>query len=133
MTAQVILARQSCDRGRLIIYLLIDKYANGHDHFLLDYYESVVHTPGMPKRSSTNKGQKQDVNKLAKSMVDLVTGNPITEEPLSTNAKNPAAVALGRLGGLKGGKARAEALSTKKRVEIAKKAAQARWSKGTSS
>ncbi len=44
--------------------------------------------------------------------------------------KNPAAVALGRLGGLKGGKARAKKLSKKRRSEIAKKAAQARW--GTS-
>lgn len=42
--------------------------------------------------------------------------------------KNPAAVALGRLGGLKGGKARAEKLSAKKRAQIAKKAAEARWS-----
>lgn len=42
--------------------------------------------------------------------------------------KNPAAVALGRLGGLKGGKARAEKLSASKRKAIAKKAAQARWS-----
>jgi hypothetical protein len=41
--------------------------------------------------------------------------------------KNPAAVALGRLGGLKGGKARAKALSAKRRVVIAKKAARARW------
>jgi len=41
--------------------------------------------------------------------------------------KNPAAVALGRLGGLKGGKARAEKLSAKKRKEIAQKAAKARW------
>lgn len=43
--------------------------------------------------------------------------------------KNPAAVALGRLGGLKGGKARADKLSPKKRSEIAKKAAEARWNK----
>ena len=43
--------------------------------------------------------------------------------------KNPAAVALGRLGGLKGGKARAKALSPKKRLEIARKAAQKRWGK----
>jgi len=42
--------------------------------------------------------------------------------------KNPAAVALGRLGGLKGGKARAAKLSAKERKEIARKAAQARWS-----
>lgn len=43
--------------------------------------------------------------------------------------KNPAAVALGRLGGLKGGKARAAKLSKKQRSEIAKKAAQSRWKK----
>lgn len=41
--------------------------------------------------------------------------------------KNPAAVALGRLGGLKGGRARAKALSPKKRAEIARKAAEKRW------
>ncbi len=41
--------------------------------------------------------------------------------------KNPAAVALGRLGGLKGGKARAEKLSARRRSQIAKKAAEARW------
>lgn len=43
--------------------------------------------------------------------------------------KNPAAVALGRLGGLKGGRARAEKLSAKRRKEIAKKAAETRWGK----
>jgi hypothetical protein len=52
-------------------------------------------------------------------------GNPpiVSEEP----KKNPAAVALGRLGGLKGGKARAEKLSARKRKQIATKAASARW------
>ncbi len=43
--------------------------------------------------------------------------------------KNPAAVALGRLGGLKGGKARAEKLSSERRREIARKAVLARWNK----
>jgi hypothetical protein len=43
--------------------------------------------------------------------------------------KNPAAVALGRLGGLKGGVARAQVLSRAERVEIARRAAQARWQK----
>ena len=46
------------------------------------------------------------------------------------DGKNPAAVALGRLGGLKGGRARAKALSAKRRKAIASKAATARWSKG---
>lgn len=82
----------------------------------------------MPKRSSINRRRTKDVNQIAKSVTDLATGNPITEEPLSLPDKNPAAVELGRLGGLKGGKARAEKLSEKRRKEIAKKAAQVRWS-----
>jgi hypothetical protein len=48
-------------------------------------------------------------------------------DPVSATAKNPAAVSLGRLGGLKGGPARAAALSERKRKEIARKAARARW------
>jgi hypothetical protein len=76
----------------------------------------------MAKKSSRPK----DVNQLAKSIVDLVTGD-VDSTPVEDNGRNPAAVALGRLGGLKGGKARAEKLSAKKRSEIAKNAAAARW------
>lgn len=68
----------------------------------------------MQKRSSKTE---QDINQLAASIVQSAT----------TSGKNPAAVALGRLGGLKGGKARAKKLSAKRRKEIAKKAARARW------
>lgn len=69
----------------------------------------------------------RDLNKLAKFIVDLTTNeNP---EPEEQTTKNPAAVALGRLGGLKGGKVRAERLSAKRRKEIAKEAAKARWKK----
>jgi hypothetical protein len=68
----------------------------------------------------------RDLNQLAKFIVDQSTGNaPPDTEP----AKNPAAVALGKLGGAKGGKARAAALSPKQRKEIAKKAAAKRWGK----
>jgi hypothetical protein len=67
----------------------------------------------------------REANQLAKLVVDLATGN--AEEPTQEPAKNPHAQALGRLGGLKGGKARAAKLSAKKRKEIAKKAAEARW------
>lgn len=70
------------------------------------------------------------MKKSVKRVTKLVTGTPITEDPSPiVPEKNPAAVALGRLGGLKGGKARAEKLSAEKRVEIAKKAAQTRWGK----
>jgi len=70
----------------------------------------------MPKRSSTAASHE---------------GPALRHSPAEHNQreKNPAAVALGRLGGLKGGKARAEALSEDERREIARKAAEARWSR----
>jgi hypothetical protein len=74
----------------------------------------------MPKRSST-----RDLNQTAFSVVQQSIG----EVKPSGQTKNPAAVALGRLGGLKGGKARAKSLSAKKRREIAKKAAKTRWNR----
>jgi hypothetical protein len=80
----------------------------------------------MPKRSSI-VGRPQDESQLAKSIVDELTIDIDEQEPKPE--KNPAAVLLGRLGGLKGGKARAEKLSKKKRSDIAKRAAQARWNK----
>jgi len=68
-----------------------------------------------------------DVNKRAKKIVDIATGEEKTETH-SDNLKS-AAAELGRKGGLKGGPARKAALSAKRRREIAKKAAQARWGK----
>lgn len=53
--------------------------------------------------------------------------SPLPEEALIPNGKNPAAVVLGRLGGLKGGKARAEKLSPERRSEIARMAGKQRW------
>jgi len=64
---------------------------------------------------------------MAANLIDAISGELPAEEPRS--GKNPAAVALGRLGGLKGGRARAEALSPKKRKDIARSAAHARWEK----
>jgi hypothetical protein len=76
------------------------------------------------------KKRPSDINILASQIVAEVT-EELKEEPTQTSAKekNPAAVALGRLGGLKGGKARAEKLSPSKRKKIAQKAAKARWTK----
>lgn len=66
-----------------------------------------------------------DTNQLAKQMLDQTTGEaPETAPP---RVKNEAAVALGRLGGMKGGAARAAKLTPEQRSEIAKKAAQGRW------
>ncbi len=82
----------------------------------------------MPTRSS-KKNLKSDINILAKSIVAQSTGQePVLAPPVEPK-KNPHAVALGRMGGAKGGAARAASLSKKKRSEIAKKAALSRWKK----
>ncbi len=75
------------------------------------------------------KKMPRDLNLLAKHIVDLSTGDasPVDED----DGKNPHAVALGRLGGKKGGPARAKKLSPERRKEIAKKAVEARWKKKT--
>ena len=77
----------------------------------------------MPKR--TSKKQPSDINLLAASVVQAATA----QTPTANTSLHDAAAVLGRLGGLKGGKARAEKLSAKRRSAIAKKAAVARWTK----
>lgn len=74
-----------------------------------------------------NPKRPRDPNQLAKLITDIATGE--VEEQQTVDGKNPAAVALGRQGGLKGGAARAKALTDAQRKEAAQKAAQARWSK----
>lgn len=69
----------------------------------------------------------RDTNQLAKFVADVASGE--IELPKTDDGKDPAAVALGRKGGLKGGKARAEALTDEERAAIARKAAKARWKK----
>jgi hypothetical protein len=87
-----------------------------------------MHDPGMPKRSSKPK-RPSDMNALAASIVAAATAEEPEEkaEPMPEDAAHMAAVALGRRGGLVGGKARAAKLSKKRRAEIAKKAAESRW------
>ena len=85
----------------------------------------------MPKRSSkADKEPQQIARRVLDALVPDAEGPEKADKP-DDKAKNPAAVALGRLGGLKGGKARAEKLSAAKRKAIAKKAAAARWNKKT--
>jgi len=87
----------------------------------------------MVKRSSKKK--EHDFSVIAHRVVQKATGQlePLAEEKTEdtqiVDGKNPHAVELGRLGGLKGGKARAEKLTPEQRKEIAQKAAQARWQK----
>jgi len=75
----------------------------------------------MPRRSSKQK----DTQQLARHVLDTVV--PDAEPAKPEKKKNPAAVALGRLGGKKGGKARAAKLTPARRKAIAKKAAESRW------
>ncbi len=83
----------------------------------------------MPKRSSKKKPARP-AKKDDASDVDRADSEGMAQpQSGSTEGKNPAAVALGRLGGAKGGPARAAKLSARKRSEIAKKAAETRWKK----
>jgi hypothetical protein len=80
-------------------------------------------------KTVSHKGKKLDINQLAKAIVDRATSDEPDAIPPVDPTKNPAAVALGRLGGRKGGIARAAKLSPRKRKEIARKGAKARWEK----
>ncbi|NGY06151.1 histone H1 [Solimonas terrae] len=76
---------------------------------------------------ATKPKRPRDTNQLAKFITDIASGE--VEMPKTDDGKDPAAVALGRKGGLKGGAARAQKLTAEERSEIAKKAAKARWKK----
>lgn len=79
----------------------------------------------------TNNHPKRprDLNQWAKRMLDLATGEASDAAPTpEQDGKDPAAVSLGRRGGLKGGKARAASMTPEQRREVARKAAEARWS-----
>lgn len=76
----------------------------------------------MPERS---RKRPTDPNELARQVVDEATGEAPPFDP--DEGKDPAAVALGRKGGLKGGKARASKMTAEERSEASRKAAQARW------
>ena len=78
---------------------------------------------------SKRKKRPRDTNRLAYQIVQEATGQAATEPTGEPDMRNPAAVALSKLGASKGGKARAATLSARKRKSIAKKAAAARWQK----
>jgi hypothetical protein len=78
----------------------------------------------------TRPKRPRDPNQLAKSIVDIATGQKPDRDPTpEEQGKDPAAVSLGRRGGLKGGVARAASLTPEQRAKIAKKAAATRWKK----
>ena len=77
---------------------------------------------------STRTPRPRDPNQLAKLITDIATGDT-TDRLLTDDGRDLAAVMMGRLGGLKGGPARAEALNADQRREIARRGAEARWGK----
>jgi len=89
---------------------------------MLDRLRRIDYIGGVKKPK-----RPRDPNQLAKLVLDLATGEK--QEKIPTDNKNPHAVALGRLGGLRGGIARAAKLTKAKRVKIAKAGAKARWEK----
>jgi hypothetical protein len=73
---------------------------------------------------SSHPKRPRDPNQLAKSIIDIATGQKPDRDPTpEEQGKDPAAVALGK----KGGKARADSMTPERRAEIARKAAQKRW------
>ena len=104
-------------------------------------YNLAWHNGRMPRRSSKPKAPAQpkrpgtakdhDFATIARNVVEQAIGEKLDGSPLDepNKQKHPGAVALGKLGGAKGGKARAATLSAKRRSQIAKAAARARWTK----
>jgi hypothetical protein len=78
-------------------------------------------------RMATRPSRPRDLNQLAKLIVNLSTGEAAEAHPNA--GKDSAAIERGRAGGIKGGAARRDALSERKRIDIARKAAKARWNK----
>jgi hypothetical protein len=92
----------------------------------------AVYNAGMANRSSSNKRPRpRDVNQLAHSIVEEATGQaapaPAVVPAEGESQKDPAAVSLGRRGGLKGGPARAKKLTAEERSRISRSGALARW------
>jgi hypothetical protein len=84
------------------------------------------HDGAMPNRASP----KRDFMEVARGIVEQSIGEQMDGKPLEApppDTRNPHAVALGSMGGRKGGKARAKKLSSRKKIAIAKRAARARW------
>lgn len=116
-----LLERYRMGDKRLLAYIpqVVPHKGLGIDHCICIWYS-------MPDRSSK---RPTDPNELAKLMADIATGEVKDTYVAQKDNKNPAAVALGRLGGKKGGSARAASLTPEQRRNIAERAAAARWAK----
>ena len=104
------------------------RFGRAHTGSMQDRSSKDEKTPaaelGVGNRSKSRGQGARDLNQIAFDVVQQATGQTASPPP---SEKNPAAVTLGRLGGLRGGKARAKSLSPEHRKMIAVKAAQARW------
>jgi len=111
-----IIFRKKSVRKILVVSQFVNNFLTAQESFRI----FVVKSEGMAKIQ-----RFRDPNQKAKQIVDLLTGEITEVNP--DEGKNPAAVSLGRLGGLKGGKARAEKLTPERRKEIAQLGAKKRW------
>lgn len=94
----------------------------------IDNCTTLAYSHAMMRERSSNTKRPRDLNQLAATIVgDATSDEPV--EKASAPEKNPHAAALGRLGGKKGGPARATSLSASRRSEIARKAAETRWAR----
>lgn len=85
-------------------------------------------TDQAPPKPPKKPKRPRDANQLARRIVDIATGSSNDDVPAqASGGKDAAAVSLGRKGGLKGGRARADKLTDQERREIASKAARTRW------
>jgi hypothetical protein len=98
-----------------------------HERLMLRERVSALSGARMSPMPDRSRRRPRDPNQLGKLIVDIATGD--LEDTRPDEGKNPAAVELGRKGGLKGGNARAASMTPEQRSEAAKKAAQARWSR----
>jgi hypothetical protein len=94
---------------------------------LLEGWRHLLHNSIVAEK---HPKRPRDLNQWAKRMVDIATGAASDHEPTPEEQdKDPAAVSLGRRGGLKGGPARSAKMTGEQRAEAARTAAKARWSK----
>lgn len=84
----------------------------------------------MPKRTGSKPKGQRDVNQLARHVMQRI--EELTEVAEQNPGKNPFAVAMGRQGGLKGGRSRMDAMTPEERKKLAVKAAKARWGRSAS-
>lgn len=113
-------------RANLLRYLGVEDFVKHGAEAVVGQFE----IQSVSSRRSIQSGQEWVMSKRSRTDPILLAKKVFDHIEAQDRPKNPAAVAMGKLGGPKGGPARAKALSPERRKEIAQKAAMARWKKG---